>query len=480
MIHSPRGRLAAPLLPTIYFAFVAAPLLLAAYTDTPRTPAEELGAATGMLGFAMLLAQFVLSARFHSLSGVLGIDLALRLHQGLALVLLALLLVHPFLYDSAYEALARRPGGAQAFAAGPLAGVLAWLLLIALSAAALAREHLPWRYETWRLTHGLGAAAVAALGLYHALAIGRYSADPLLLPFWTAAVAAALFALLYVYLLRPLLAGRRRAYRVDAVQPVAHRTWLLKAQPRHGVGLRYRAGQFAWVKFGRRVGNLVELPFSFASAPDADGSALWFLIKEAGDFTATIGRVAPGTPLHLDGPHGTFTLQGRHGRGIALIAGGIGIAPIVGLLRELAARGERRPLVLIYGNRAREQIVPLAQLLPLEALPQLRIHHVLAEPPPGWTGEVGAIDAPLLARLLPAEERAQWLYFVCGPAAMIDAVETALVRAGVPLQQIVAERLRYVLWDASPRGRRLLRVLAAVTAALLAAAIAFAWRGAAP
>ncbi|MCS6997623.1 MAG: hypothetical protein NZ533_11905, partial [Casimicrobiaceae bacterium] len=91
-----------------------------------------------------------------------------------------------------------------------------------------------------------------------------------------------------------------------------------------------------------------------------------------------------------------------------------------------------------------------------------------------------AIDAPLLARLLPAEERAQWLYFVCGPAAMIDAVETALVRAGVPLQQIVAERLRYVLWDASPRGRRLLRVLAAVTAALLAAALAFAWRGAAP
>lgn len=60
---------------------------------------------------------------------------------------------------------------------------------------------------------------------------------------------------------------------------------------------------------------------------------------------------------------------------------------------------------------------------------------------------------------------------------MIDAVETALVCAGAPLPRILANRLRYVLVDASPRGRRLLRVLAAIRAALLAAASAFAWRG---
>lgn len=460
----------------LYLAFVCAPLLLAARSGlAPRTPHDELGAALGLVGFAMLLAQFVLSARFKAVSRVLGIDLALRLHQALAMVLLVLLLVHPFLYEAPYFAPARRAG---AFAYGPLAGVVAWLLLIVLSVAAVAREHLPWRYETWRLMHGLGAAALAALGLYHALATGRYSAGAVLAPFWAFAVVLALAALSYVYLLRPLAAARAaRRYRVTAVQPVAQRIWRLAAVPQQGRGLAYEAGQFAWLKFGRSLGNLVELPFSFASAPARDGPELAFLIKEAGDFTATVGRIAPGTALFLDGPHGTFTLRGRTGTGIMLIAGGIGIAPIVGLLREPAAVRDPRPLILVYGNRVREQIVPLESLVPLEALPALRIHQVLSEPPPGWNGIAGTIDADTLARVLPSADRARWLYFVCGPAPMIDAVETALCRAGVPLRQIVAERLRYVLWDASPRGLQLLRAAGAITVAVLAAAAGFAWRG---
>lgn len=460
-----------------YLAFVCAPLVLALRSGrTPGAAADELAAALGLIGFAMLIAQFVLSARFRTVSRVLGIDLALRLHQALAMLLLAALLVHPFLYEQPYFAPSRRPGVSGAAAYGALAGVVAWLLLIALSAAAVARDRMPWRYETWRLAHGLGAAALAALGLYHALAIGRYSAAPALTYFWAAAVGLALLALLYVYLLRPIAAARGARYRVTAVQRVALKTWRLTAAPERGHALSYQAGQFAWLKFGRSLGNLVELPFSFASAPAADGDALSFLIKEAGDFTDGIGRIAPGTALFLDGPHGTFTLRGRQGEGIVLIAGGIGIAPMVGLLRELAARRDPRPVIVVYGNRIREQIVPLQDLVPLDRLPALQIHHVLSEPPPDWDGMTGTIDAGTLARTLPATDRARWLYFVCGPAEMIDAVETVLVHANVPLRQIVAERLRYVLWDASPRGRRLLQAVAAIGAVVLAATLAFAWR----
>lgn len=199
-------------------------------------------------------------------------------------------------------------------------------------------------------------------------------------------------------------------------------------------------------------------------------------MKEAGDFTRALPRLAPGTRVYLDGPHGNFTLRGRGGKGIVLVAGGVGIAPMLSILRSLAAARDPRPVILVYGNRHAGQIVAGPELEALRGVLDLDVRHVLSEPPSGHTGPVGQLDRATLERLLPREAHGEWLYFVCGPTPMIGAVEEALTERGVPLTQIVSERFRYDSGRRSKRERRILRALAVLVGVHLAVAAAFALR----
>ncbi len=434
----------------LYFALALAPVALAAARGLPPRPfLDELSSALAMIAFAVLLMEFVLSGRFRFISGRMGIDVTMRFHQLMARTLTLFLVIHPFLYTTPLgHPRPWDPGGRLTLGLTPAAGatgLFAWLLLLILVITAIARDRLPYRYETWRLSHGLGALLVAGFGLHHALEAGRYSSGVLMTWFWSVLAALALLTLVYVYLLAPLV-QRRNPYRVTDLRPAAERIWALTLEPEHPGpgrgGFAFAAGQFVWLKLTGRAFTLVEHPFSIASAPQ-ELPTLRFLIKEAGDSTGAIGQVPRGRRAYLHGPHGNFTLRGRDGRGFAFIAGGVGIAAILSLLRDLRACGDRRPMVLIYGNRSAAQIAHRDELAALAQALDLKVHLVIAEPPPDWGGPVGILDGAMLRGLLGTPAPADWLYFVGGPAVMIDSVEESLGRLGVPLRQVVSEKFSY-------------------------------------
>lgn len=469
---------AAAVLLVAYVAIAALPVVLAWARGLPPRPwLDELSSALAMTSLMILAVEFALSGRIRTVSSPVGIDAAMRMHQLLARPALLYLLVHPMMYTLP---LADRPWDdthAATLALTPaatLTGLAAWVLLMLLVPAAIFRDRIPYRYETWRLSHALGAAALMALGLHHALDAGRYSgAAPLSWLWWLAAALCAL-ALANVWLIRPI-AMSRRPWRVTRLERIAPRTWTLALRADGHDGGSFRAGQFAWIKAGS-AWRLADHPFSIASAPGRLPE-IEFLIKEAGDFTGALpDTVAPGARVFLDAPYGNFTLAGRNGEGLMLIAGGAGLAPVMSLLREMATRGERRPVVLVVGNRIAEQIVFADELREMAGRLDLTVHQVLGEPPTGWSGLVGRLDADTLRPLLPVQAPERWLYFVCGPTPMIDSVEEALDRAGVPLAQIVAERFRYDSGRPGRRERRMMALFGAVAAANLLVALAFALR----
>ena len=145
----------------------------------------------------------------------------------------------------------------------------------------------------------------------------------------------------------------------------------------------------------------------------------------------------------MNGPHGNLSLQRRSGKGIALIAGGVGVAPLLSIVRQLDEDDDPRPLILVYGNRSVEQIVYRDELNLLARKKNRDVMFVLSEPEPGWTGLTGMIDQGTVDTLFAFEGAAEWLYLVCGPPAMLDIVENALVARGVPARQIVSERFYY-------------------------------------
>jgi ferredoxin-NADP reductase len=125
--------------------------------------------------------------------------------------------------------------------------------------------------------------------------------------------------------------------------------------------------------------------------------------------------------------------------GYVFIAGGIGVAPIVSMLRTMADRGDRRPVSLIYADDAWENMPFRDDIDTLRERMSLDVVYILDHPPEGWQGEAGWVTAELLGRHLP-DERIQRDFFVCGPNPMIDSVESALLELGIPARFIHAER----------------------------------------
>ena len=432
---------------TAYLVVVLAPLALA-WISAPDGGGitAEIGSASAFTGYAMLLAQFALTGRFRFIGGRVGIDVVLRLHQLLARVLTILLVLHPFLYGlpriirdpSAYLAGVVRMFTTPAFASG----VIAWILLLVLMVVAVYRNRMAIRYEAWRASHALLAVGIAVGGLHHALSVGGLSGAPGVRFAWAALAALAGFTLLHTYLFRPL-ALRRHPWRIADVRAVGPGRWVLAVEPDGGIALDFRAGQFVWLKVDEHPFSLRENPFSIASAPDS--TRVEFLIREAGDFTKAVGKLRPGQRAWLDGPHGAFTRAAAgDARRVVMLAGGVGLAPCLAMLREAAAEGDTRPHHLIFGNRTEGQVVLREDIERLGQRLDLRVDFVLSEPPAGWTGTVGQMDAETLAPLLARDGSAvDAVYFLCGPPPMVRASLAALSAFGVPADRIVTERFDY-------------------------------------
>ena len=443
--RAPRG-LSPAMLWAGYAALCLLPLALAVLQGFPgRNIWRELSSGLVMVGYAMTLLQFLLSGRFEFISGQVGIDRTMRFHQMTSFAILIFIVVHPLLYVVPRlfpDPMLALAGLNRMFASPSLrSGVIAWWLMILLVPLAVFRDQLRVRYEVWRLSHGLMSVAIAVLGTHHTVSVGTYSGTRWLAAFWLAATALAIGAMAHVYVFKPLL-QRRAPYRVVSNRKVADRMWDVAVEPEQGDAMRFAAGQFVWLNLGHSSFSLTEHPFSISSAP-ADRPRIGFTIKESGDFTDRIGGIAPGTRAYLDGPHGNFTLAGRQSRGIVFIAGGVGYAPVRGILRQLAAERYPYPLRLVYGNRVETQILYRDELDAFGRSLDFQVRHVLSEPPAGWTGSAGELTPDVLDKCLDDVRGGDWLYFVCGPLPMMDSVERWLKSRGVPRGRIVAERFKY-------------------------------------
>lgn len=437
-----------PVLLIIYLAIALTPMAMAWGSGMPPRPfLDDLSSGLALTAFAAMLIEFALSGRFRTVSDGIGIDRTMRYHQLFARTVLALVLLHPFLYTTPIIA---HPPPWDVTAQGYLlldiealaSGGAAWILLFVLVVTSIARDQLPYRYEIWRLGHGIGAALIAMLSTHHVLTAGRYSADGALALFWLALLGLALATLLYVYIVAPLL-ELRQPFEVVSVQKIAERTWELVIKHRDGAPFGFAAGQFVWLNLTGTPFTLRENPFSISSAPQ-DGARIEFVIKEVGDFTRSLGTIKPGQRAWIDGPHGGLASPGLQAPGVGLVAGGVGIAPLLSVLRQMRATGDLRPIGLLYGNRLETQIIYRDELDRLALETGLAVTYLLGEPPEGWTGACGPVDARSITTAFGTIEGSErWTYLLCGPPGMIDASEDALIALGVPAHQIQSERFVY-------------------------------------
>ncbi|HVS16634.1 MAG TPA: ferric reductase-like transmembrane domain-containing protein [Thermoanaerobaculia bacterium] len=426
-----------------YLLLAVAPVLVA--LGPPRPAGRgfwlELSLALGFVGLGQIGVQLALIARFQRISRPFGIDLVMQYHRHLGVLATLMVLVHPALLWWERPSLWRQllPGGG----AGAALGTGVWstgaiLLLIVLS---FWRRPLGLGYEAWRLSHALLGIAALVLALAHVSLAGAYVATPwkhLALSLWCAAFVGLIA---FLRLIKPI-ALARRPWQVVEVRPDIRGCWTLALAPLGHPGLPFAPGQFAWLKVGVSPWSLREHPLSFSSSAEHP-ERLEFGIKEAGDFTRTVGALRPGTKAFLDGPHGSFSCDFHATPGFLLVAGGIGITPILSMLRTLADRDDRHPHALVYACNRWDRIVFRGEIEALRDRLDLAVTYVLEAGHEGWTGPVGYIGRQTLESHL-GTEPAKRQVFVCGPDPMMDAVEALLRECGVPNRRVTMERFNLV------------------------------------
>ncbi|MEO7318706.1 MAG: oxidoreductase, partial [Chthoniobacteraceae bacterium] len=123
------------------------------------------------------------------------------------------------------------------------------------------------------------------------------------------------------------------------------------------------------------------------------------------------------------------------------IAGGIGITPLMSMLRHMRDTRAERRVLLLFANRTEEDIAFRDELAAMEAgaQPQLKAVHIFDKPDDDWRGEKGRLDAPMIERLC-GGDLPQRAFYVCAPPALMDVVIKCLRTHGVPAKNIHFER----------------------------------------
>ncbi len=147
----------------------------------------------------------------------------------------------------------------------------------------------------------------------------------------------------------------------------------------------------------------------------------------------------PGDVLDVLAPNGGFHLNVQSDRPVALIAGGVGVTPVLSMLKWLAATGSHREVWFFYAARCGEDIALRAEIDAIIA-GNANFHGVtiFSAPTPECEkakafDRKGHLTVDVLKETLGTSN---YEFYVCGPPPMMEAVTSALEEWGVPEEDI--------------------------------------------
>lgn len=429
----------------IYGFLVFFPLFIAATTRPPgnRPAIVEISVACGFIGLAMLALEFALISHLRPVAMPFGMDALIQFHRELGTMALVFVLVHPvLLFINGLPLSTLNPfGGGIVTQLGTIA-ILGMLLIVGLS---FGRKRLKFKYEYWQLTHGLLSVATFVIALWHMAQVDRYMSVPAMKGIWLLYAILLIGLLVYYRLVMPIQMLRRPWVLVDN-KAEAGDARTLTLRPDGHKGFNFSGGQFAWLTTRRSPFSIYHHPISMSSGGETDlTGTIQFTVRNLGDWSGkTVPELEVGRKVWVDGPYGVFTIDDEQAQGFVLLGGGVGITPMRSIIQTMIQREDFRPVTLFFATNTEEDLTFREELEAIAATyDNIKLVYVLAKPGDDWQGERGYITEEVMLRHLPSQWR-RFMYFICGPEVMMDALEKELLAMGVPGDQIQTERFNMV------------------------------------
>lgn len=213
--------------------------------------------------------------------------------------------------------------------------------------------------------------------------------------------------------------------------------------------IRYIPGQYFTVLWPNETGDKIRRSYSLSSSPFTDVSPAITVKRVAGGLVseALVSNAKEGDILEVMQAMGTFsfTPDPEKERTIFLLATGSGITPLLSIAKSVLIVEPESKVVLLYGNRKKEDIIFKAKIDELQAKyhDRFQVVHSLTAPSPDWSGETGRLTPQkMLDLLLPLKEGVTApgsVFFICGQEDFMDAARQTLLELGADKNAIHTE-----------------------------------------
>ena len=234
----------------------------------------------------------------------------------------------------------------------------------------------------------------------------------------------------YLDAINPLLSGTHLRGRIVAIRRETPDAATIVIKPGRG-WRRHIPGQY--LRLGVEINGVRQWrTYSLTSRTDRTDGCVSITVKAVpGGIVSNhlVRQASAGTIVHLEQAAGDFTLDGAADK-MLFVTAGSGITPVIGMLRNLADANSDIPnsdIVVVHSAPSAQDVIFGAELRTLAKQRRIRLVEI-------HTSTDGRLDASRLTELVEdLDQRRTW---ACGPAAMLDAIETHWAAAGI------ADRLR--------------------------------------
>ena len=187
-------------------------------------------------------------------------------------------------------------------------------------------------------------------------------------------------------------------------------------------------------------GKRVSRAYTIASSP-TENRFIDLTIKreEKGVFSPFLHELRPGATIEAAGPQGVFTFTGSEASSLVLIGAGVGVTPLMSVLRYLTVTRWPGKVALLFACRTPADLLYRTELEETaRANPNFRLLVTMTKAAENeWTGLRGRFTKEMIAQNIPEIREAR--IHICGPNRMMDDTKAMLLDLGVPPDSIKLE-----------------------------------------